>query len=155
MSSGERGVVVRFRREFTDVEIEERVRTLPAHQRQRLRELVRHLRATRDVLSQRASGLEGEGDLVEYLVWPEYSDAASELYVLLSRAGLVLPVDWTGWTRQASLLWRHAPADLSRVDAVRYVTVVVRGDRRGDGRFATAIIDGSLLHAIDAVLGPD
>lgn len=83
---------------------------------------------------------------------PEYDDDVLALQELLYRCGLVLPFDTGSWMEDTAFGRRRLMRHLSVVDAIRYVTALVRGERFCPGGFGEAVDDGSLLDAIEVVL---
>jgi hypothetical protein len=142
--------MARRTRVVTDVEIEQRAAALSPGCREQLRQLLDDLWERRAVLSTPAPV--DDDTVVEYLVWPEYTDSALDLHVMLSRCGLVVPFDWSGWASSVSLRLETPPMQFSVADAVRYLTYVVRSDPSAMNAFGTSIVNGSLLHAVETVL---
>ena len=143
------------RRELTDADLERRARQVPVHHRHQLRSLVDELHRTREAIAERTHRHAHDDEPYENLVWPEYTEAADDLYVLLSKAGLVVSFDWRTWAHGIGFRHEHPPHHFSVADAVRYITTIVRRDHGGDGSYATAIINGSLLRAIEVVVAAD
>ncbi|MFN8021681.1 MAG: DUF6508 domain-containing protein [Acidimicrobiales bacterium] len=143
------------RREWTDDELERRARSMALHHRRRMRVLLDDLHRARQAIIERTHHHAADEAPFENLVWPEYTEAADDLYVLLSRAGLVVPFDWRGWAHAVGFRHEHPPHHFGVADAVRNVTTIIRRDHSGDGSYATAIINGSLLHAVEVIVAAD
>lgn len=131
----------------SDDDLERVAQSLSIHHRRRLRRLVRELDDVRDRLTVAARSRASSN-----VVWPAYSESALDLYHVLRVTGLVVAFDWVAWLDRSGYRRDRPLTSLSVADAVRYVTAVVRADRAA-GTFAAALVDGSLLRAIDTIVG--
>ncbi len=77
---------------------------------------------------------------------PEGTTALDAIVSQLYDAGLIVPFDWPTWAAEHPSLRDVAVAD--PVEAVKYLTAVVRADRFSDGTLAAAVESGGMLRAL-------
>lgn len=133
-----------------------RVAALTAAQREVLQAMARRLRAGGPVVTWRGGeriATTDDGRPVYEMRYADYSEDALALMGTLDRFALVVPFDWPAWRATVPAEQGSVRTALGVADAVRYITAVVRGDRFTHGSFGAAIEDGSLLDAIDVVVG--
>jgi ADP-ribosyl-[dinitrogen reductase] hydrolase len=151
--------------DLTDRVIEERLRAVPAETWQRLWATVDELARvdpgellTWTVGTQRAElidGVERTVHTVHTVPGPVYSEALGRLILNTYAAQLVQPFSYSEWLRRSPFGDAHRTNlpmdDVSVGDAVRLITVIVRGDRFSEGSLAARIEDGTFLSLLDAV----
>jgi len=98
-----------------------------------------------------ATSVDGVEQRTFHLPYVEYSAAVDSLIETLYQTELIVPFDWMAW-----MAWKspggpggEGNAALSLADAVRTITVSVRGERFGDGVLLAALQDGTLTRALE------
>ncbi len=126
--------------------------TATAEARARLRTALRAVRRTRGPLAEWRGGQRGADGVIQ-APFPVYHPAVDRLVSALYQVHAVATgFDWMHW--DGARRYPHAADVLTApvADAVRLITVIVRGERFSDGRIASAIEDGRLLAAAQRVL---
>ena len=100
------------------------------------------------------SPLIGEGSTEHPLVlsYPEYDEAVPQLIAALVAVNAQPVFDWMRWDGSRRFPDGVGLAEAPVGDAMRLVTVIVRGERFCDGTIAKAIEDGSLLTAAERII---
>jgi len=99
------------------------------------------------------SPITGEGSTADPLVlsYPEY-DAVEQLVAALVAVNAQPVFDWMNWYGSRRYPGGAGLAGAPVADAMRLVTVLVRGERFCDGTIAKALEDGSLLAAAERII---
>ena len=100
------------------------------------------------------SAMTGDGSTSDphVLPFPEYDDAVLELIAALVEVNAQPVFDWMRWGRSRRYAGGVGLAQAPVADAMRLVTVIVRGEHFNDGTIAKAIEDGSLLAAAERIV---
>lgn len=100
------------------------------------------------------SPIAGEGSTTDPLVrsFPEYDAGVDELVEALLAVNAQPVFDWMSWAGSRRYPGGSGLAAAPVADAMRLVTVVVRGERFCDGTIAKAIQDGSLVAAAARII---
>ncbi|MGY1704681.1 DUF6508 domain-containing protein [Geodermatophilus sp. SYSU D00697] len=155
---GDTGAVVAFQAEGSpgsgdadDAHVIGGLRTAGARDRARLRAAVEAVRHAPPPLAEWHGGAPNADGVIQ-LPFPVHHPAVDELVTALGRAHAVTRFDrmhWQGGRRYPdAAAVRRAPV----ADAVRLVTMFVRGERFADGTIAAAVEDGRLLAAAQRIL---
>lgn len=86
------------------------------------------------------------------LPYPEYGEAVQELVAALVAVNAQPMFDWVRWSRSQRYAGGVGLAQAPVADAMRLITVILRGERFSDGTIAKAIEDGRLLAAAERIL---
>lgn len=84
--------------------------------------------------------------------YPEYDEAIQELIAALVAVNAQPAFDWMRWGRSGRYAGGVGLAQAPVADAMRFVTVIVRGEHFTAGTIAKAIKDGSLLAAAERII---
>jgi len=100
------------------------------------------------------SPVTGEGSSADPLAlsFPEYDAAFEELVEALLAAGAQPVFDWMNWDGCRLYPGGGGLAGAPVADAMRLITVIIRGERFCDGSIAKAIEDGSLVAATERII---
>jgi len=100
------------------------------------------------------SPVTGEGSTADPIVlsFPEYDAAFEEIVEALLAAGAQPVFDWMSWDESRLYRGGGGLTGAPVADAMRLVTVIVRGERFCDGSIAKAIEDGSLVAAAERII---
>ena len=100
------------------------------------------------------SPMTGEGSIAEPLVlsYPEYDAGVEQLVAALFAVNAQPVFDWMRWDGSRRYAGGVGLAQAPVADAMRLVTVIVRGERFCDGTIAKAIEDGSLVVAAERII---
>jgi hypothetical protein len=100
------------------------------------------------------SPITGDGTDAEPLVlsYPEYDAGVDQLVAALLAVNAQPVFDWMRWDGSRRYAGGEGLAQAPVADAMRLVTVIVRGERFCDGTIAKAIEDSSLVAAADRII---
>jgi Family of unknown function (DUF6508) len=100
------------------------------------------------------SPMTGEGSTADPLVlsFPEYDAGVEQLVAALLAVNAQPVFDWTSWDGSRRYPGGAGLAGAPVADAIRLVTIIVRGERFCDGTIAKAIEDGSLVAAAERII---
>jgi hypothetical protein len=100
------------------------------------------------------SPVTGVGSIAEPLVpsYPEYGAGVEQLVAALVSVNAQPLFDWMSWDGSRRYAGGGGLAEAPVADAMRLVTVIVRGERVCDGTIAKAIEDGSLVAAAERIV---
>jgi hypothetical protein len=96
----------------------------------------------------------GDGSAADPLVlsYPEYDEGVRQLIAALLAVNAQPVFDWMRWDGSRRYPGGVGLAQAPVADAMRLVTVIVRGERFCDGTIARAIEDGSLLASAERII---
>jgi hypothetical protein len=100
------------------------------------------------------SPMTGDGSSTDPLVfaYPEYHEAVGQLVAALIAVNAQPAFDWMRWAGRRRYPGGVGLSEAPVADAMRAVSVIVRGERFRDGTIAKAIEDGSLLAAAERII---
>ena len=120
------------------------------------------LRAALEAMRRRAaegppvawSPMSGRGSTTDPLVLshPDYDATVRELIAALVAVNAQPAFDWMSWDGPRRYPGGAGLAEAPVADAMRLVTVIVRGERFSDGTIAQALADGSLVAAAERII---
>jgi hypothetical protein len=128
----------------TDEEILVALRSAPPEAVERLRLAVGAYRSATGPLVEWRGGRDPAGTVPADSAYPVYDDRVWELLGSLQAVGAFVVFDWMHWKRAAVVRDMRLAASASVADLARLVTVLLRGERFGDGVIAGAVDAGVL-----------
>ncbi|MCU1473713.1 DUF6508 domain-containing protein [Amnibacterium sp.] len=128
----------------TDEEILAALRSAPADAVERLRHAVGAYRSATAPLVEWRGGRDPAGTAAADSAYPVYDDRVWELLGALQAVGAFVVFDWMHWKRAAVVRDVRLAVSAPVADLARLVTVLLRGERFGDGVIAGAVDAGVL-----------
>jgi hypothetical protein len=119
----------------------------------RLRAAVDDYRSATGRLVEWRGGRDPAGSAPADSAYPVYDDRVWELLGALQAVGAFVVFDWMHWKRAAVVRDVALAASAPIADLARLVTVLLRGERFGDGVIAGAVETGVLPVLAERVLG--
>jgi hypothetical protein len=119
----------------------------------RLRRAVEDYRAATGSLVEWRGGRDPAGTVAVDAAYPVYDDRVWEVLGALQGVGAFVVFDWMHWKRAAVVRDARFVASASAPDLARLVTVLLRGERFGDGVIAGAVESGVLPVLAERILG--
>ncbi len=119
----------------------------------RLRAAVDDYRSAPGRLVEWRGGRDPAGSAPADSAYPVYDDRVWELLGALQAVGAFVVFDWMHWKRAAVVRDLDLAASAPIADLARLVTVLLRGERFGDGVIAGAVEAGVLPVLAERVLG--
>jgi hypothetical protein len=100
------------------------------------------------------SPMSGDGSTKDphVLTYPKYNNVVPQLIAALAAVNAQPDFEWMRWDRSERYPGGVGLAEAPVADAMRLVTVIVRGERFSDGAIAKAIEDHTLLSAADRII---
>jgi hypothetical protein len=137
----------------SDEEILAALRSAPANAVERLRLAVEDYGTAAGPLVEWRGGRDPAGTVPADAAYPVYDDRVWELLGALQAVGAFVVFDWMHWKRAAVVRDVRFVASASSADLARLVTVLLRGERFGDGVIAGAVESGVLPLLAERILG--
>lgn len=119
----------------------------------RLRAAVADYRSATGPLVEWRGGRDPSGTVAADSAYPVYDDRVWDLLGALQAVGAFVVFDWMHWKRAAVVRDVGLAASAPIADLARLVTVLLRGERFGDGVIAGAVDAGVLPVLAERVLG--
>ncbi|HEV7622986.1 MAG TPA: DUF6508 domain-containing protein [Amnibacterium sp.] len=137
----------------SDEDVLAALRSAPPDAVDRLRLAVGDYRSATGPLVQWRGGRDPAGTASADSAYPVYDDRVWELLGALQAVGAFVVFDWMHWKRAAVVRDVRLASSAPVADLARLVTVLLRGERFGDGVIAGAVEAGVLPILAERVLG--